>query len=139
MTRPSDLRNPRDIANTRQVGGEHYQSEYQHWDFVERNGLGYLEGCATKYATRYRKKSGLEDLEKAIHYVEKLLELHREGIRLPRTMVDISEIFKFCAANDLNQLAINIVTMLSRWSHDGDLLNAIHNIKRLIEKVKEDE
>ena len=36
-------------ANDRQIGGDHYQAELQHWDFIELNGLGYLEACATKY------------------------------------------------------------------------------------------
>ena len=62
-------------ANERQVGGTHYQAEIQHWDYVLANGLGYLEGQITKYVTRWRKKGGVEDLEKARHYLEKLIEV----------------------------------------------------------------
>lgn len=60
-------------ANAKQVGGKHYQSEYQHWDLVLDYGLHYLESCATKYVTR-RKGSRGEDIGKAIHYLEKLVE-----------------------------------------------------------------
>lgn len=66
-------------ANTYQVGGNHYQNDYQHWDFVVDARLGYLEGVATKYLQRWRRKNGLEDLEKARHYIIKLIEVHSAG------------------------------------------------------------
>lgn len=62
-------------ANDRQVGGEHYKADIQHWDFVLANGLGYLEGQISKYVTRWRKKNGMQDLYKARHYLEKLIEV----------------------------------------------------------------
>lgn len=61
-------------ANARQVGGNHYKTAYEHWDWVEDNGVGYLGGCATKYLSRWRQKNGLQDLEKADHYVQKMIE-----------------------------------------------------------------
>jgi hypothetical protein len=63
-------------ANERQVGGEHYRTEIQHWDFVAANELNYFEGQATKYITRCRKKNGKQDIEKAIHYLQKYLEVY---------------------------------------------------------------
>jgi hypothetical protein len=63
-------------ANERQVGGDHYKRlVIQPWDFIEANGLGYLEGCIVKYVCRWREKGGVADLRKARHYVDKLLEL----------------------------------------------------------------
>lgn len=61
-------------ANDKQIAGTHYQGTYQHWDFVEDTGIGYLLGCATKYISRWRKKNGTQDLEKALHYLEKYQE-----------------------------------------------------------------
>ncbi len=63
-------------ANDKQVGGEHYKSKngLQHWDLVEMFNLGYLIGCATKYLFRWRNKNGVEDLRKAVHYIEKQIE-----------------------------------------------------------------
>lgn len=58
-------------VNEYQVGGKHYEAEYQHWDFVEDIGLPYLLGCATKYPFRWRDKNGVEDLRKSIHYIQK--------------------------------------------------------------------
>ena len=62
-------------ANDRQVGGEHYKLIYQHWDFVYDVRLPYHLACATKYVARWRDKNGTQDLEKAVHYVDKSKEL----------------------------------------------------------------
>ncbi len=65
-------------ANDRQVGGNHYQTmTIQHWDFVAANDLDYFQGVITKYICRWKKKGGIEDLEKAKHYLEKYLEIER--------------------------------------------------------------
>ena len=66
-------------ANARQVGGAHYKKwAIQPWDFIERNGLTFCSGNVIKYVCRYRDKAGVEDLEKAKHYLEKLIEVERE-------------------------------------------------------------
>ena len=64
-------------ANAKQVGGEHYdKTGEQHWDRIYRlYGRGYFIGCATKYAERYHLKNGKQDLEKSIHFLQKLIEL----------------------------------------------------------------
>ena len=62
-------------ANDEQVGGGHYKSPIQHWDYVLANELGYFEGQITRYVTRWRKKNGLEDLLKAQHFLTKLIEV----------------------------------------------------------------
>lgn len=62
-------------ANQRQVGGGHYRKgEVQHWDLMIQHGVPYTLGCATKYLFRWRDKNGLQDLEKAVHYLEKTRE-----------------------------------------------------------------
>jgi hypothetical protein len=62
-------------ANERQVGGDHYKGDgEEHWDRVIRLKLNYLEGNITKYIERARKKNGIQDLLKAKHYLEKLIE-----------------------------------------------------------------
>lgn len=125
-------------ANEKQVGGDHYKTAYEHWDFVENNGLGYLEGCATKYATRWRKKDGLQDLEKAEHYIIKLQELHLSGKRLPRTNVPDLEVRRFCTVNKLSFLEFEIVTRLSTWANNYDLIMAKEALDHLIIEAKQD-
>ncbi len=47
------------------------------WDYILANDLGYLEGTAIKYITRWKKKNGVEDILKAIHFLEKLVEVEK--------------------------------------------------------------
>ena len=65
-------------ANDRQEGGAHYkQFRYETWDVILDWGLGYLDGNAVKYLSRWRHKNGIEDLKKARHYIDKLLEVEQ--------------------------------------------------------------
>lgn len=58
-----------------QVGGSHYKDfKIQPVEFIMANGLGFCEGNAIKYICRYKSKNGVEDLEKAIHYIQLLIE-----------------------------------------------------------------
>ena len=59
-------------ANDKQVGGDHYMTPVQHWDWAQY--LPYLEGCATKYIGRHAEKNGRQDLEKALHFISKIIE-----------------------------------------------------------------
>lgn len=68
-------------ANTQQVGGNHYVSKaVQPWEAMEscmskEEFAGYLRGNILKYTMRCADKGGVEDLKKAQHYLEKLLEV----------------------------------------------------------------
>lgn len=58
----------------KQVGGNHYQSAIQPVDYINANNLGFLEGNVIKYITRYKRKGGVEDLRKARHYLDMLIQ-----------------------------------------------------------------
>lgn len=61
-----------------QVGGSHYKScTIQPIEYIEANGLAFIEGCVLKRITRHDKPTGKgrEDVEKAIHELRLLLEL----------------------------------------------------------------
>lgn len=59
-----------------QVGGGHYKSfKIQPVEFIHANNLPFIEGCIIKYATRWREKGGIKDLEKIKHFVDLLIEL----------------------------------------------------------------
>jgi hypothetical protein len=66
-------------ANNSQVGGDHYRTGIQHWDYVVANGLDYFQAQIIKYVTRWRKKGGVQDLDKARHFLEKYRELVEAG------------------------------------------------------------
>jgi len=61
--------------NDKQVGGNHYLLNIEPWDYIIANKLGYLEGNVIKYVTRHKSKGGRADILKAIHYLEKILEV----------------------------------------------------------------
>lgn len=61
-------------ASEKQVGGDHYKGGLQPLDVIDAWKLDFYEGSALKYLARHRKKNGREDIEKAIHYLELLLE-----------------------------------------------------------------
>ena len=62
-------------ANDKQIQGTHYQTNIQPWDAITDWELGFLDGCAVKYLSRWRKKGGVDDLRKAVHFIEKLIEV----------------------------------------------------------------
>ena len=70
-------------ANSRQVGGSHYrQQAIQPWDFIISHTLGFLGGGnIIKYVSRFRQKGSLIDLEKARHYLDKLIEVEAKRRR----------------------------------------------------------
>lgn len=70
-----DLREIHPSTNAAQVGGDHYKTQpIQPWDYILANGLGFLAGNVVKYVSRFDKKNGVEDLKKARHYLDKLIE-----------------------------------------------------------------
>lgn len=63
-------------ALTVQEGGNHYKDmPIQPVEYIHANKLGYFEGCVIKYVSRWKKKNGIEDLKKARHFIDLLLEL----------------------------------------------------------------
>lgn len=63
-------------ALDKQISGDHYKScGIQPIEYIHANGLSYLEGNVIKYTTRHSKKNGRQDIEKAIHYLELILEM----------------------------------------------------------------
>jgi Protein of unknwon function (DUF3310) len=66
-------------ALDKQVGGSHYKDfEIQPVEFIQKNELGFCEGNAIKYLCRWRAKNGIQDLQKAIHYIEMLIEMENK-------------------------------------------------------------
>lgn len=63
-------------ALTVQVGGDHYKAmKIQPAEYIHANNIGFLEGNAIKYVSRWKAKNGKADLLKAIHCIQLLLEL----------------------------------------------------------------
>ena len=59
----------------KQIGGRHYQDfVIQPAEFINKNRLQFAEGTAIKYIVRASKKGGKEDLLKAKHYIDMIIE-----------------------------------------------------------------
>ena len=67
-------------ALRKQEGGNHYKDmAIQPVEFITANDLGFLEGNVVKYICRHHDKNGAEDIKKAIHYCELLLQTKYGG------------------------------------------------------------
>ena len=64
-----------DDATDKQVGGSHYKMAIQPIEFIVKNNIDFCEGNAIKYICRHEKKNGIEDIDKAIHYLELIKQL----------------------------------------------------------------
>jgi hypothetical protein len=65
-----------------QIGGTHYKNfVIEPIEFIHKNGIGFCEGNAIKYLVRWREKGGKQDLLKAKHYIDLLLEMENERVQ----------------------------------------------------------
>ena len=59
----------------KQVGGSHYKKyKIQPVEFIVKNNIGFVEGNVIKNILRFKEKGGVQDLEKAKHYIELLID-----------------------------------------------------------------
>lgn len=67
-------------AKDTQIGGSHYKNmKLQPITFILKNDIPFCEGNVIKYLCRYKHKNGLEDLLKAKHYLDLLIEHYKEN------------------------------------------------------------
>lgn len=127
-------------ANEVQVGGTHYKNTFQHWDLVHATDMGYFEGQITKYVTRNRKKNGKQDLDKAMHFLIKFIELVEKGVYRStsgkaRRMAYAPLFNRYAVANELNWFEDNLVRSAVLWQNARDLTNLAHCLKDYAENA----
>lgn len=119
--------------NDTQVGGAHYRNSFQHWDLVAKLRLGYFEGQITKYVTRHRKKNGRQDLDKAVHFLMKLIDLHTKSawsnVSLYPTSATLEE---YRAANGLNAKELQVIRYVCQWLNPDGLKLAQQALTELV-------
>lgn len=72
--RPEEVKVP--SALDMQIAGDHYRTmAIQPVQYIHRNGIGFIEGSVIKYVSRWRGKNGLQDLKKARHCLDLLIEM----------------------------------------------------------------
>lgn len=63
-----------------QVGGDHYKKmPIQPLEFIAKNGLDFFQGCVLKYILRYKDKDGVQDLKKARHFIDMMIEMTEQN------------------------------------------------------------
>ncbi len=66
-----------DNPKEKQVGGSHYKDmAIQPSEFIVKNKLDWYQGNVIKYVVRHDQKNGRQDLEKAIHYLQMMIEYY---------------------------------------------------------------
>lgn len=128
-------------ANARQVGGNHYVGAVQHWDIAALYELGYYEGQITKYIARHAKKNKQQDVEKALHFLEKLIELHVHGNKAPqhldypnlpgRDQENRNPVQAFCAQANLPSDETMVINKMCLWRNHLDLIR----VRTLIQAI----
>lgn len=75
---------PEHVMNSlsNQIGGTHYTTlAIQPVEYIHSNKIGFIEGNVIKYVTRWRDKGGIEDLKKAKHFIDLLIDLETKGAK----------------------------------------------------------
>lgn len=86
----TDGPNKPESAFDSQVGGSHYKKlAIQPLEFIVKNELDFLQGNVVKYVVRYKVKNGLEDLKKARHYLDLMIELKEKEQNEPKEVSDL--------------------------------------------------
>lgn len=119
-------------ANDMQVAGSHYKAAFQHWDWVGFVNLPYLSAQVTKYLTRWRKKNGLQDVEKSHHFLLKYIE--EEIVRHEDAM---SVTKKFLLDNEVGTEEAAVMDLLVRFQL-GDI-ELLRRAAVIIQRLMDDE
>lgn len=92
-----------------QVGGNHYAKyAIQPLEFIVQNKISFLEGNVIKYVVRWKDKAGLQDLEKARHYLDMLIDIEkRKQLELENKMKLEQEQYKIDFLMELQKSKAN--------------------------------
>jgi hypothetical protein len=131
MTQPSD---PSYVS---QVGGSHYGTKYGHWDYCKDANVGYLEGHATKYLYRWRRKGGVQDLEKALSFVEKIMVGNEDTQRL--VIFPLVQMVRFFDENNVPVYERYLIRTIFDWRTYEDLSSIKENLINFIAEAKAEE
>ncbi len=122
--------------NETQVGGSHYKkATFQSWDW-QLYGLGGWEQAIVKYITRYQDKNGLQDLEKAQHYLDKTLFHFRSGEVKNTCRASLSAVHRYLEENQCDCMQRAAIEFIVMWRTEEDLLACKKHVQELIDELK---
>lgn len=138
-------------ALERQVGGDHYKRlGIQPVEFVMSNQMGFCEGNIVKYVTRWREKGGIQDLRKARHFLDFIMEnqAYRDQVAVNRRQYVICAQMgahsadDYIARNVMINPAAGVVRHIWHWNISGrpaELHSARNWLEELIQLALEEE
>lgn len=107
-----------------QVGGDHYKNlRLQPVEFILWNDWDFCAGCALKHIVRHRAKNGLQDIQKAKHYLALRHQLWTDNIEPktpPQNRVSMND---FLLANDIGGHEANALLSLETWVLNQSIAN----------------
>lgn len=107
-------------ALSRQVAGSHYKDmKIQPVEYIHANGIPFVEGCIIKYVSRWRAKGGVKDLEKALHFVEMLIQLEAQGQDKGKETTETPAPSKQDFINELIRSQAKIKEIRGTWREGG--------------------
>lgn len=114
------------MDTTKQIGGSHYQMQYQPAVFIKDHCLSFVEGNIFKYLIRHPYKKGKQDLEKALHYASALTP-HFNDKR------SFYPILGFITINDMTgRHDLNLIYSFWKAINTSDI-NEVNSFKYLLE------
>ena len=129
-------------ANETQVGGSHYKhSSYEHWDWAWDAGLDSFQYPITKYVARWKRKGGIEDLEKAEHYLVKYIEVVERDKVIKQSAPEILliQFMDWSRAEDLDNKQQALCSLVAHWVDTGGLKDALSLLKEYIAEQRGEE
>ena len=112
-----------------QVGGDHYKDmTIQPSEFINKNKMQFAEGNAIKYICRHQKKGGKQDLEKAKHYIDMIIE-RDYGDDTYR-----SQTFEVSLPNDLS---ISYGDVETKWENNMTYEKLQEKVSKLLDDTEE--
>ena len=110
----------------KQIGGNHYQSDYQPLNLILKYNLNFIQGSIIKYVTRHRRKNKEEDLLKALSLCETGLNFDKYNFLYDNVNDDV---YDYCKKNEFNSYLYEKVII---DIFEKDYKDAIDNIKAII-------
>lgn len=110
-----------------QIGGKHYKDlPIQPVQFIQANNMGFCEGNVVKYITRWRMKNGMEDLRKAAHYLDLIIDdapalaAIRKGSSVIKPKITA---YQYITENGLQGFEAAVIRWVYFWSHNRQIEN----------------
>lgn len=120
---------------TKQIGGTHYLLKIQPIEYISKNKLQFSQGNVIKYISRYKSKNGIEDLKKAKHYIDFIVNYEYLGkvIRFPAPSPDLVIMpHEYSNQNGFSFYQMHIIEKVTNHNRGGGLL-ALRQAQKIID------